>query len=424
MTAACPRLRPIELFPTEIDGRRVVCLRDPAGLSEQLAFVPNAAVVILSLCDGRRTAADVAHAATRRLGATVDERQVRELLDQLDEALLLDTPRFHAHARRLLEEFRAAPLRAATHAGQSYPGDRTRLVRLLDRHLDEARRRAAGDGGPGRGDGKGPAGIVAPHIDFTRGAPVYGDAYAPLADAAPVLDLVVVFGTDHVGTRQPFTLTRKSYDTPLGATSTDVGLVDALARRLGEDALFEEEFHHRQEHSLEFQAVWLKHVLGDRLPPLLPVLCGPFGECAAGRVPDARDAVRAFVEALRDELGDRRVLVIAGADLAHVGPRFGDPPFDAARCAEVEAADRRALAAVDLVDPDGFWNAVAIENDRFRVCGLSPIYSTLAMLASPGGRTGRRGISGELLGYAQCPADDGDGDGPTSWVSIAASALG
>jgi hypothetical protein len=405
----------VELFPTELEGRRVICLRDPAGLTDQLAFLPPPAVIILSLCDGEHDAAEVARAATQRLRTKVEPDDVTALIDRLDEALFLDTPRFRAHEQRLLDEFRAQPLRAATHAGQSYPDAPGELAALLDGHLVAARARA----GAPRADAP-PVGLVAPHIDFHRGAAIYGDAYAQLVDAKlDALDLIVVLGTDHVGVRQPFSLTRKSYDTPLGATHTDAALVDGLARALGDD-VFEEEFHHRQEHSIEFQAVWLKHVLGERTPPILPVLCGPLGECTPGRAPAADARVQAFVRALHELVGDRRTLVVAGADLAHVGPRFGDDPVGVAGRAEVEAADRRALGAVDAGDAEAFWREVAAVEDRFRVCGISPIYAALALL-------GDRPRRGELLGYTHCPADDGapDGDppGPTSWVTVAASVL-
>src|SRR5688572_12800024 len=111
MSLACPRLRPLEMFAAELEGARVLCLRDPAGLSDQLAFLPDAAVIIVSACDGRRSAAEVAQLASRRLGGAVLEQHVHELLAQLDEALLLDSPRFRAHRARVLDEFRAQPVR-------------------------------------------------------------------------------------------------------------------------------------------------------------------------------------------------------------------------------------------------------------------------------------------------------------------------
>jgi AmmeMemoRadiSam system protein B len=408
MTAACPRLRPLEIFPTELDGRRVLCLRDPAGLTDRVAFLPGAAVAILSACDGQRTAAEVAAAAAARLGTPVAEEQVHELLDQLDDGLFLDTPRFRAHHRALLDEFRAAPVREHSLAGASYAGDAEELTAFLDAQLEGARGRArtAAAAPP-------PAGLIAPHIDFARGGPVYGDAYLPLVGATGAYDLVVVFGTDHNGVRHPFTLTRKSYATPLGIVPTDVALVDALAGDLAPadaEALFDDEFHHAREHSIEFQAVWLRHVFGAAVPPMLPVLCGPFSEANPGARVKSR--VRGFLAALRAHTAGRRVLVIAGADLAHVGPRFGDAPFRKPECDVLAAADRRALGRIATGDADGFYDAIVGDGDRFKVCGTSPIYATLALLEDAPRH-------GDLLSYDQCPADDG----PISWVSIAAMTL-
>lgn len=401
----CPRLRPLEMFPADVDGERVLCLRDPSGLTEGMAFLPPPAVLVVSLCDGSRTRADVAREFHRRTGRRISEAQVASILDQLDEALFLETPRFLDHRRAIHEAFRAAPLRPAAHAGASYPDAPAELATLLDGHL-----RAAA----GAGDACPPAAVVAPHIDFARGGRVYGRAWAPVAAAGgPAPDLVVVFGTDHNGIEQPFTLTRKSYDTPLGALETDGALVDALAREAGGEALFAEELHHRGEHSIEFQAVWLRHLFGGSAPPILPVLCGSVHRSVAARTsPRAGAPVRRFLEALRTLTAGRRVLVVAGADLAHVGPRFGDGPFGAAELAEVERADRAALAAAATGDAEGFFAAVAAVEDRYRVCGTSAIYATLAL----GEGTTRRG---ELLAYEHCPADEK----PESFVTIAAVAV-
>ena len=38
-----PKLRGVDAFPTEMNGRPVICLRDPTGLSEQVACVPGSA---------------------------------------------------------------------------------------------------------------------------------------------------------------------------------------------------------------------------------------------------------------------------------------------------------------------------------------------------------------------------------------------
>jgi len=103
-------------------------------------------------------------------------------------------------------------------------------------------------------------------------------------------------------------------------------LVETLAEVLGPQNAFAEEVHHAHEHSIELAAVWLHFVRGGRPVALLPILCGSFGGFVAGeRDPAMHEPFDAMLKALRASIGSRRALVVAAADLAHVGPAFGDP---------------------------------------------------------------------------------------------------
>jgi predicted class III extradiol MEMO1 family dioxygenase len=96
-------------------------------------------------------------------------------------------------------------------------------------------------------------------------------------------------------------------------------------------------------------------------------------------------------------------VVIAGADLAHVGPRFGDAkPYDDRQRHTLETTDRDSLARAVDGDASSFWSNVAADLETRRICGLAPIYSLLRTL--PGART----PTAELLHYEQTvDADDG-----------------
>ena len=108
------------------------------------------------------------------------------------------------------------------------------------------------------------------------------------------------------------------------------------------------------------------------------------------------DGVRALVEARPG-----RVVVVAGANLAHVGPRFGDEhAFDARKRAALENADRSSLERATAVDGAGFWADVARDLEERRVCGLAPIWSLLQSVSG--------GSRGRLLHYEQTvDGDDG-----------------
>ena len=63
-------------------------------------------------------------------------------------------------------------------------------------------------------------------------------------------------------------LARKSFATPLGGVPTDLEVTERLlAAYEGPDDLLAGEFHHRAEHSIEFQTVYLRALLGETRGP-------------------------------------------------------------------------------------------------------------------------------------------------------------
>jgi AmmeMemoRadiSam system protein B len=388
-------------------------LRDPSGLSEQVATLPPAAVAIIQLCDGDSTIDEICAEFGRRYRSPLDRHILDRLLEQLDRALLLDSARFAAHSAHVFQDFSRSPTRPAHHAGKSYPAEAGELAAFLDATFDPPR----GPGRPRPGSGPLPRAIVAPHIDFPRGGPAYAWAYRALADAAEAPELVVLFGTDHNGIDHPFTFTRKHYQTPLGPLETDGGFVDAVTAEIAANvspeaarALFAEEHHHRGEHSLEFQMVWLRHALGDRAQgvKVVPILCGSLQRFVEGTDDPGADRLYAAVLTAIERLAkERRTLYVAGADLAHVGPRFGDAdPLDQDDSTSLERRDQETLAVAARGDAAGWFGEIRRERDRRRVCGLPPIYALLSVA---------RPKAGSITSYAQCAADEGGG----SLVSIA-----
>jgi hypothetical protein len=189
---------------------------------------------------------------------------------------------------------------------------------------------------------------------------------------------------------------------------TEVDVIDALADGIGQEAAFAAELNHRSEHSIELAAVWLHFVRRGEPVPLVPVLCGSFAAFVAGEADPARHPpFAAAVEVLGEAMEGRRCLVVAAADLAHVGPAFGDRHgIDFVARAQQRNADERLLAAVCAGDHADFFAQIRDEGDRRNVCGLPPIYLALRLLGEARGRP---------VGYAQCPADPQG----TSFVTIA-----
>jgi AmmeMemoRadiSam system protein B len=398
MPDVIPPLRPVEAFPMEHEGQECVVLRDPGGYARAMVVLPRAVVEIVALFDGTRSIVDVQAALMRKYGELVTRQRIEELVEALDGQGFLDSPRYAELRQSTDQAFLDAPTRPASHAGGAYPDGAEALRETFDGFFAEPE-------GPGPVDEPTAPGavtaVVAPHIDFHRGGHAYAWAYRDVAERCAA-DLFLIFGTCHAGMADPFALTRKDYETPLGAAPIDRGVVDALAARAGQDC-FGSELAHRAEHSIEFQAVFLRYLFaGRREITIVPVLMSFAHEALArGKPVDDDPRVSRFLDAVRDVIATsgRRVAVIAGADLAHVGPRFGDRErVTPAGLAEIGREDRSLLEAVTAGDAAGFFDSVARDNDRRRICGLSPIYALLKTI--PGGR-------GTLRRYGQWPDPDG-----------------
>src|SRR5256885_4216744 len=118
----------------------------------------------------------------------------------------------------------------------------------------------------------------------------------------------------------------------------------------------------------------------------------------SGRHPDDAPRVPRFLEALGETIAasGRGVALVAGADLAHVGPRFGDPePVSAGERRRIEREDQQMLEPGAAGDAQAFFESVARGGDRRRICGYSPIYAPLRTLG---------GAAGGLKRYRPWPA--------------------
>lgn len=405
-----PRLRPVDVTAAEVDGQQRYCLRDTLDPDGDVLLVTREALLLLSLMDGERDLAALQAAFALRTGVRLAATQLAEFVAHLDAAYLLVGPRAAGRRAAQVAEFQAAARRAAIHAGGAYAGEPAALRAALDAYFDAP----DGPGGPPASPhGRELVGLVAPHVDLHRGGPTYAWAYRALAEAASP-ELIVLLGTCHAPMDTPFAATLKDYDTPFGPLPTDAAFVRDLAARYDGD-LFADEFAHRAEHALEFQAVYLRYLQEiGRLGPVqvVPILCGsPHAHGPDDPAGDDPPAVAAFLALLADRLAadGRRVCFLAGADLAHVGPQFGDSaPVSAPFLADLDRADRQMLALAAAGDARGFYADVMGDGDRRRICGVAPMYSLLRLL--PPAR-------GEMLRYTQWA--DPTGHGSVTFASVA-----
>ncbi len=402
------KIRPVEALPVEIDGRTMIYLRDPAGYATQGLVLSPPAFFVATLFDGRHSILDIQAAFVRRFGEPLLADTMSELIAGLDRHYYLEGERFASHERDTRDRFAAAPRRRPAHAGTSYDANPDGVQIQLDGFFTAP----AGPGTPrGRQPGCPLRGIIAPHIDLRVGGATYAWAYREIAERSDA-EVFVLLGTSHAGGAHPFIVTRKPYDTPLGPVPTDAAFIGRLETAY-DGELYRDEILHRHEHSLEFQTLFLRHALGAIRPfTIVPILVGSFHHMIEARRPPLEDpAIGGFIDALRRTIATetRPVCLVAGVDFAHVGRKFGDaeglePDF----LARVEAADRVLLAALERVDGAGFFHAIAAEDDRFRVCGLSPMYTFLETIGAGQGR---------VLRYDR--SDDRETQSAVSFASLA-----
>jgi AmmeMemoRadiSam system protein B len=397
-----PQLRPHLAAAPEGPGGYV--LWDQLRLAERRIRVTKGEMTLLRLLDGRRTLKDIHREAHPYLdGQTPPLEAFTRLIQELDDALFLDSPRFRARLR----EQTCEPIRPAS-CTACY-GEHPAFIR---RYLDLLFTGPQGPGRPGphRNDERFRA-VLLPHIDYQRGGRTYVWGFKELFERTAAR-LFVIIGTSHYSYHR-FTLTRKHFQTPLGIAQTDQAFIDRLVTHYG-DGLFDDELGaHMPEHSIELEVVFLQYLYRDTPIRIVPFVVGSFHDCIAlGRDPAGMEDISRMIDALRaaDRETDEAICYIISGDLAHLGPKFGDPrPVSATLLTHSRRQDFALLGELGEgarkprrtgpPDPQAFFQTIAAEDDARRICGLPPLYTILHALHPS---------SGQLLHYEQYVHPEGE----------------
>jgi AmmeMemoRadiSam system protein B len=410
-----PRLRRLMILPVRDGERELLLVQDPMGIIRGQPVLGIESLAILQLLDGTVSLTDISAAVMSESKDLRVGNMVRDFIAQLDEMLMLESPRFERALAEAREGYHRLEIRPAALEGVSYPAARDELEPFLDEHFRAAESLRAGRNEPAAASDATPRAILAPHLDPRREGVLMARAFMELGTMPPASQAAreplrfVIFGTGHNLTGELFALTRKHFETPLGKATCDTAFVDRVAERLGESA-YRGELAHRDEHSIEFQLLYLQHRLKARPFTIVPILAGGFYHLLdEGRSPREDEQLEALIAAIREAeaaLGGTTIYV-AGVDFSHVGPRFGDGRVTDEVKAAVREVDDAAIAAAAAADADAWFRAIAERDDATRICGFAPTYAMLRC-AAPG--------RGRELGYAQSSEKD------TSVVSVAAMA--
>ncbi|MGB9691536.1 MAG: AmmeMemoRadiSam system protein B [Candidatus Sumerlaeaceae bacterium] len=380
-----PAVRPLDMHPAQVEGRDVIVVRDPLGVMEGTAILQAhpLLLVFFQLANGRTSCAQMAELVTRATGTLIGAEVFESIAKQLDEALLLRSPRFLEAYERKRQQFAESPVRPPC-VFRANGSDRLEMIKAL---ADQLRGHARAPGAPPTTLDLQPrsvVGVLSPHIDYDRGGAAYAWAYRALKEHGVGAKTYVVLGTSHKPMAHRFVATRKHFETPLGLVETDQELLDELAQAFSGE-LFADEFAHASEHTIELQAVYLRHTFGDgQTPRIVPILVGSFEDMFLnGAKPSEDSEISQFCAALREIFSrhGERVGLIAGVDLSHCGPHFGQPVMnDEEREREIELSDRGALAAIESGNPETFFDYFRDDGNAQQVCSIATIYVAMAAM--------------------------------------------
>lgn len=391
-----PKLRFVDAFPVETEHGRMFGLRDPNGIASSMLLLSPDIFYLLQYFDGKHSRLDLRHKYLQTFGNLLYEEQLADILSSLDSNLYLDNHTFQKSLRSIEQEFLELPARPPAHAGQSYEADPLKLKKQIESFFTDV----AGAGLPMKANHNVVKAIIAPHIDLRAGGPCYSFAYKALSESQPA-DCFVILGTGHSGLANLYSLLAKDFETPLGRAKCDLEFIDSLNQKT-RNLHTSEVLPHRNEHTIEFQLPFLQFLFrGKHEFTFVPILCSfSYHLLNPQQFPRERRMVDDFTAALGATIAEfgKRVCLIASVDFSHVGPHYGDEkPPDSDFMSNVHSADRQLIACVEQVDPEGFYRAAETLQDRYRVCGFSPIYTMLRALDAN---------EGQLLNYSETVMDE------------------
>jgi AmmeMemoRadiSam system protein B len=375
-----PRIRrDLEFFPILHGNDQLIVIRDHLGLVEDGKAVALPLYELMTLLDGTNTVRDIQMILMRqRGGVLVGSEEIEHLMAHLDESYLLETERYVQAREKIVAEFAAKKVRSCSHCGSSYPGQAANLKKSLDEIINTQPYVLEPEGSV--------TALIAPHIDLCVGTRVYGSAYQWVKHTSP--SRVVVLGVGHKMMGDLFSLTEKDFETPLGTVKNDRGPVRKL-RETGHSIISDNDFVHKAEHSLEFQIIFLQHLLAQDSFTIIPILCGPIMTSLSGCTRQAYlEKATPFLKVLSEILHEEgeETLLVAGVDFSHIGPKFGHDMPATHLESQSEKHDQNLLKAVSEGEADEFWEESLRVRDRFNVCGFSAMACLMEVIPSSKGR--------------------------------------
>ncbi len=396
----------IEVMQIEYQNQPMVLLQDTEGFAEKPAIISIAAFLLVALADGKRTIKELQSLFMEKTGTMLQILEIYGMLQQLSDSHFLETSEVQEWRKQKFEEFRTSKVRKSVFIGRAYPEDRLQLAAMLGSFFQDKR-------GPEKplsetsSIQKPPLAVVTPHIDFERGGPLYAWSYQSLSECQQP-DVIIALGVAHASPNSPWVMTDKTFETIYGNIETDAELYQEIASALWYDPKAEEIIHHN-EHSLEFQALWLKYLWREKSPKWVPILCSSLEKycenCTPASLPHIEEAIQKIGLILKKYIEQgKKIMILTGIDLSHVGPKFGnDIEFKDENEAiefwkKLEELDRNTLRLAMSLEAEKLYLTGIGENSWRNICGLTSLYTLVRWLSII---TNNTPVESTLLAYDQ-----------------------
>ncbi len=345
-----PRVRYLEVQPY---GDKFL-ITDPFGVSQPLLITPEL-LLIMSLLDGSRDPSEVKAEFFKRTGTLLTQEDYEKVVKMLDENYLLLNSRFRSKLESIKKSMLKEGVKKPFHAGEAYPDDPKKLREFLNSSLERTRK-------------ENPIGILVPHMDMRVALSTYGKVYSRVGENP---ETVLILGVSHYFHQTPFSVCPLDLETPLGTLSVDREAIEKLNSMFDYD-LFEDILSYQKEHSIEFQAVFVKHLFPEA--KVIPAIVS-FGN---------ENSLKEIADKLAKAVDRKKLLVISSVDMSHVGRKFGD-----STSYDPSPRDKEYMKLLENLDSEGSFRLLQSDNNRTRIDGQFTNFVFVELLKRLGSSKGK-----------------------------------
>jgi|GEM_PF-510923 len=377
-----PKLRKdLDIQPIKYENQDLILLHDRKSIAKAPVVVTPELFTILYFLEENLTEATFREVFRQEFKIDNVDNILQQIKD-LDELGFLESEKLKEFLKQDEAQYANAIERPMITVGRSYPESKEDFLKFMEDLFQKKQ---------SNNNPKNSRGIIAPHLDLSLldySHRIYAAAYDAISQTEA--DTFIIFGTSHFAFSSFYMFTEKPYSTPLGKIEIDLEMQKQIFEQsteaFGDNYLNLlrirqiDEQAHRWEHSIEYAAVMLSFLNQNKKIKILPILVGSFHEFLLKKQKPIEDKlINQFLEIIGKVASNsgKKICWISSVDFSHIGLKFGDE-FDAIdKLEECEWEDKIYINSITSLKPDLFFEKAIIDQDKWRICGLSPIYSQL-----------------------------------------------